>query len=128
MRIRREIGLMFLILFFIIPFVFFVLAVIFSFCITDKIPEWLAVNIGKLNADDIRNMDNKERMHLRKQVIIRFTAAIIAALAISFAFIILGDINNGLLAIPCNFISLIAGVPIIMTIIKEANKLKQPFL
>lgn len=111
-------------LFFITPFVFFLLAVIFPLCITEKIPNWLTVNIGRLNADDIRKLESRKRNHLRNKIVFYFITAVIITLLISLAFVFVGNADNVLLSIPCNIIGLVVGLIIVFRILKTANMLK----
>jgi hypothetical protein len=112
-------------LFFLVPYILLTLTIIFSLCITEKVPEWLTVNIGKLDATDIRKMSDEKRNYLRRQVVCHFSMAISATLFIGLAFFIWGKPDRDLLAIPCNIIGLVVGAIIILPgLIKKSDALK----
>lgn len=122
-----EVVHMFRNLFFISPFVLFLLGIIFPLCIThiEKIPNAVTINIGKLNGEDIRNFNKKERDYLRNQLLYHFIMAIATTFSISLAFVIFGNTDNAILVLPCNFIELIVGLVIILSVIRKTNKLKK---
>jgi hypothetical protein len=111
-------------LFFITPFTFTVLAVVFRLCISKNIPEWLTVSIGKINADDIRGMDNKQRNYLRKQVSYHFFTAVAVTLLISLIFFFLGNVEIVWHNIFCTAIELGLGLAIVFHVYKIAGVLK----
>lgn len=121
---------MFRTLFFIAPFTFFILGVIFTLCIAhiEKVPGIVNLNIGKLDGDDIRKLDKKERNYLQNQLLYRFIIAVVITLLISLGFIILGDADNAILVSLCNFINLIVGLVVVLSVLKKTNKLKNNLL
>lgn len=116
---------MFSFLFFICPFVFLIQAIIFPLCISKNIPSWLYVNIGGLNANDIRRLNPSQRAYFKRQVIFRFITAVLTTLIIGILFIILGCKDKPLYAVFCNSIGLIVGLSIVLSITKAASKIKK---
>ena len=116
---------MLLILFFITPFVFFILRATFHIFITNRIPKWLNIHIGKLNTNDIRKLNDNQLNYLRNEVVAYFTLAVGITFTISLLFVILGFTNDGLMALVCNLIGLIIGLPLaLLSVTKKANKIK----
>ena len=123
--IRKAGEILLIILFFITPFVFFLLRGTFHIFISNKLPKWLPVYIGRLNTNDIRGLNDDQLNYLRNQVVANFTLSVGVTFLISLAFVILGFANDWQMAIICNAIGLAIGLPLtLLSTTRNANKVK----
>lgn len=118
---------MFGLLFFIPTFVFLVLAIVFPLAISnvEKMPKAVNLNIGNLNAKDIRKLDHRNRIMLRNHLTFCLLIAVAITSFISFLFIVFGSADNALLALPCNLMGTVVGLSVVFQCIKKANALKK---
>ncbi len=115
------------ILYFITPFVFLLLLVIFALCIREDIPAWMTVNIGRLNADDIRAMDSVRRAYLKKQVMLHLGLSVLitAVMAVIFFIIDFSSTAGVVISIVlCNAAGTAAGLFVALPVTKKANRMK----
>lgn len=112
-------------LYFICPFVLLILTLIFSFIITEKLPMWVTLGIGRINADDVRNMTEEQRSYLRSKVRIHFVTALIATTVISIACIKIINLTTWQGIVLCNLIDIAVALVITLSVVKAANKLKE---
>ena len=88
-------------LFFIIPFVLFVLGVGFILALSGSVPDWLNVSIGALKKEDIEGLSDKNRGILKKALLIVTIAGTIIELLIGV---------SGSLFFPGNIVILIVAI------------------
>ena len=113
-------------IFFLPTGVFLMMAIIFPLAISnaEKLPSILCLNIGSLNIDDIRKLNNRNCDYLRNQVLFHFAMAAVATFLISNLFVIFGNANNGVLILMCNLIGTFVGLVFVFNLAKKVNTLK----
>ena len=110
-----------------VPLLFTIFTITFPLAISivDKLPKAISLNIGKLNADDIRKLDYHKRSYLRNQVFLYFIKAVLVTCLIGLLFCVLTSIDNVLFITLCSLIQVIVGLTIAFRVFKKTNVLKE---